>query len=241
MTSAQAHLGILMLDSQFPRILGDVGNPRTWDFPVRYEIVTGATPASVVLENPAPLLEEFVKAGHKLVAAGCSGIATTCGFLAPMRQRLADSLGVPVAASALEQAAGIQTSLPSGRQVGVLTIARESLGQRDLEAAAVPKGTPIAGVDTSDFARSILGNSDKLDVAAARRDICEAAVKMRQDHPTLGAILLECTNMVPYAPDVARAAKLPVYSIYSYLTWFHAGLVPASFPEGARNQSPSNV
>ena len=47
--------------------------------------------------------------------------------------------------------------------------------------------------------------------------------------PDIGAIILECTNMVPYAPDIARASGRPVYSIYTYLTWFHAGLMPRVF------------
>ena len=31
-------IGILMLDSQFPRIYGDVGNPTTWGFDVAIEV-----------------------------------------------------------------------------------------------------------------------------------------------------------------------------------------------------------
>ncbi|NNE53835.1 MAG: aspartate/glutamate racemase family protein, partial [Sulfitobacter sp.] len=39
----------------------------------------------------------------------------------------------------------------------------------------------------------------------------------------------ECTNMVPYAPDIAAEIERPVFSIYTYLTWFHAGLSPPAF------------
>ncbi|MEM9966664.1 MAG: hypothetical protein AAF755_01045 [Pseudomonadota bacterium] len=47
-------LGILMLDTRFPRIFGDVGNAQTWPFPVRYATVPHATPQAVVGADPAP-------------------------------------------------------------------------------------------------------------------------------------------------------------------------------------------
>ena len=44
-----------------------------------------------------------------------------------------------------------------------------------------------------------------------------------------GAILLECTNMVPYAAEIRAKFNLPVYSIYSFVQWFQAGLMPRAF------------
>lgn len=49
-------------------------------------------------------------------------------------------------------------------------------------------------------------------------------------HKGIGAIVLECTNMVPYAADVRKLTGLPVFSIYSFVSWFQAGLSPRKFP-----------
>lgn len=231
MNASAARLGILMLDTQFPRILGDVGNAATWPFPVRYGVVEGATPWAVIVGDQERFFQAFVEKGHDLIAQGCTGIATTCGFLAPMRARLADALGVPVAASALEQAAMIATRLPAAKRLGVLTISAPSLTPAHLQAAGVPEGTPIRGLENSSFAASILGNATTLDVPAARAEMRAAAAALVADHPEVGAIILECTNMVPYADAVAEATGLPVYSIYTYLCWFHGGLVPPAFPD----------
>ena len=228
-TTEPALLGILMLDTKFPRIPGDVGNPDTWDFPVRYSVVRGATPQAVVCQDPEPFVRAFIVAGQDLVSGGCRGIATTCGFLSLIRPRLAKELGVPVAASALEQAAQIQTTLGPGRRIGILTISAASLTEQHLAVAGVPANAVVCGVEETDFARSILGNDTSLDVTQARHDLSEAAMQMTADAPDIGAIILECTNMVPYAPDIARLTGVPVFSVYSYLTWFHDSLVPRTF------------
>lgn len=84
-------------------------------------------------------------------------------------------------------------------------------------------------MEGSSFAVSILGNETTLDVATARIEMAAAATKLVADNPEIGAIILECTNMVPYAPDIQRATGRPVFSIYTYLRWFYAGLAPKPF------------
>ncbi|MEM7545319.1 MAG: aspartate/glutamate racemase family protein [Pseudomonadota bacterium] len=218
--SGRADVGILMLETKFPRIRGDIGNPETWSFPVRYRVVRGASPDLIVRRGAPGMLDPFVEAGRELVADGAHLISTSCGFLAPFRNDLAAALGVPVAASALEQAASIQAMLPPERKVGILTISAETLTPAHLTAAGVPPGTPVAGVPAGcEFQRVILGDEAKLDTAEAERDIVDAARALQADHPTLGAILFECTNMPPYKAAVAAATGLPVFSIETYLNW----------------------
>lgn len=224
-----AKIGILMLDTRFPRIPGDIGNPATWDFPVDYAVVSEATPQVIVLEDPDAFITGFVEAGRRLVGAGCAGIATTCGFLSVFRRSLARELGVPVAASALEQARQICETLPEGRTIGVLTISDQTLSAAHLDAANVPSDAIVVGVAETEFGQTILNNALELDVEQARHALISAAKRMVAQAPQTGAILLECTNMVPYAKDIAQATGLPVYSIYTYLTWFQQSLSPRVF------------
>ena len=213
-------VGILMLDAQFPRILGDMGNARTWPFPVRYKIVRGASPEVVVLQGAEDTLDAFIEAGRELVAEGCKVITTNCGFLAKFQAELSAALGVPVATSALMQAAAIQAVLPPGRRVGILTISAATLTETHLQAAGVPEGTPVAGVaDGCEFQRAILGNALTLDVNQAEADLAAAARAFQAAYPELGAILLECTNMPPYKKAIAEATGLPVFSIETYVKW----------------------
>lgn len=228
-----ATLGILMLETQFPRIPGDIGNATTWPFPVQYRIVRGATPEKAVRGDPEALIAPFVAAGRDLVAHGCDGIATNCGFLVPLQDRMAEALGVPVASSSLMQVPMVQRLLPAGRRVGIVTISRATLGPAHLAAAGIAPGTPVTGTDEGEeFTEKILTDQPVIDFARAGADVVAASVRLVRDHPEVGAIVLECTNMVPYGRAVRRATGRPVFSIYSYLLWFQAALVPRAFPDG---------
>ncbi|MEL6466289.1 MAG: aspartate/glutamate racemase family protein [Pseudomonadota bacterium] len=226
-----AAIGILMLNTRFPRIPGDIGNATTWPFPVQYKIVKAATPDNVVRGDPSPLLSEFIKAGRELVDQGCDGIATNCGFLVPFQNEMSEALDVPVASSSLLQARLIAQTLPKDQSVGILTISAETLTTAHLDAAGIAHDTPLGGTGaTSHFTTQILGDSVDIDFDQARRDNIEAALRLIEVHPQVGAILLECTNMVPFAADIRSATGRPVFSIYTYLCWFQSGLTPSRFP-----------
>ena len=229
-----APLGILMLEARFPRIAGDMGNATTWPFPVLYRIVKGATPESVVLKGAAGLLPNFIEAAQELVRFGAEAITTNCGFLSLFQQELAAEVKVPVATSALLQVPWVQATLPPGKRVGVITVSAQSLTPQHLEAAGVPLDTPLVGTEKGrEFYRTlILGEQQDMDVELACRDILDAGRALVSAHPEVAAIVLECTNMPPYAAALGDTLGLPVYDIYSLITWFHAGLRPRRFTTG---------
>jgi hypothetical protein len=226
-----APLGILMLDARFPRIPGDMGNALTWPFPVLYRVVRGATPERVVLQGAAGLLDAFLAAAADLVADGAEAITTNCGFLALFQRELAAHVGVPVATSSLMQVPWVQATLPPGKRVGLLTISRSTLSPHHLEAAGVPLDIPCAGTEGGRefFHVLIKAARPDLDVALAARDVLDAGRALVAAHPEVGAIVLECTNMPPYAHALREALGLPVYDICSLVTWLHAGLRPRVF------------
>jgi Asp/Glu/hydantoin racemase len=224
-------LGILMLEARFPRIPGDMGNGTTWPFPVLYRVVGGASPEKVVLKGAAGLLPDFVEAARDLVRLGAEAITTNCGFLSLFQRELAAAVGVPVATSSLMQVPWVQATLPPGKRVGVVTVSAGSLTPKHLEAAGVPLDTPVTGTENGrEFFRVLIkAEKDDMDVELARQDVVQAALDLVKRHPDVGAIVLECTNMPPYAADVQAATGLPVHDIYSLITWFHAGLRPRRF------------
>ena len=226
-----AAVGILMLEARFPRIPGDVGNALTFPFPVLYKVVRGASPERVVRRRAEGLLDAFIAAGRELVEDGADGLVTDCGFLALFQDELAAACGVPVATSALLQAPMIAHLLPPGRRVGILTVSAASLAPEHLAAAGVALDTPVVGTDDGrEFTRVLLGNERRLDIAAAEEDILAAGDRLVAAHPEVGAILLECTNMCPYARALRERLGLPVFDMVSLIAWFHGGLVPRRWP-----------
>lgn len=226
-----APLGILMLEARFPRIPGDMGNATTWPFPVLYRIVRGASPEKVVLQGARGLLPDFIEAAQDLVRLGAEAITTNCGFLSLFQRELAAAVGVPVATSSLMQVPWVQATLPPGRRVGLVTISGSTLTPQHLAAAGVAPDTPVVGTEHGrEFFRVLIkAESDDMDVALAQQDVVDAGRTLCERHPEVGAIVLECTNMPPYAAALRAAVGLPVYDIYSMITWFQAGLRPRAF------------
>ncbi|SDW95293.1 hypothetical protein SAMN05444358_10230 [Ruegeria halocynthiae] len=222
-----ASVGILMLDAQFPRIPGDMGNALTWPFPVLYRIVRDASPDLVVRQRAEGMLGAFIDAARDLVRDGADGITTNCGFLSLFQEELAEAVPVPVATSSMMQVDMVNRVLPAGKRAGILTISASTLTEQHLTRAKVPAGTPIGTTEGgSEFTSAILGNNLELDVDKARADNVEAALALQADNPDLGAMILECTNMCPYAADIQQATGLPVFSIVTFISWFQAGLYP---------------
>lgn len=227
-----APIGILMLEARFPRIPGDMGNAATWPFPVLYRVVSGASPDLVVRRGAEGMLDPFVEAARDLLRQGCEAITTNCGFLALFQAELSQALGVPVATSSLMQVPMVQALLPPGRRVGVLTVSAASLTAEHLAKAGCPADTPVVGTeDGTEFTRVLLDNEPRLDVDAARADLVAAGRTLAERHPEVGGIVLECTNMPPYARDVARATGLPVFSMVDYVCWLQAGVSPRRWPD----------
>ncbi len=226
-----APLGILMLEARFPRIPGDMGNGTTWPFPVLFRVVRGADPERVVMQGARGLLPDFIAAARDLVDLGAEAITTNCGFLSLFQRELAEAVNVPVATSSLMQVPWVQATLPPGQRVGVITVSRGSLTAAHLDAAGVPRDVPMAGTETGREFFRVLIKAEKtdMDIALAEADIVAAGRDLVARHPEVGAIVLECTNMPPYAAALAEAVGRPVYDIYSMITWFHAGLRPRRF------------
>jgi hypothetical protein len=207
-------LGLLMLDTRFPRPPGDIGNPVTWSragIPVRFVTVQGASPQRIVRERDPALLKPFVDAARALAADGAALLSTSCGFLAAWQHALAQAVDVPVITSSLLQAARYP-------RPGIVTIDAASLTPALLHAAGVPADAPVQGVEPGcEFQRRLLGNEPTLDLAHAERDVVAAARALVERRPELSDLVLECTNMPPYRDAVARATGRPVHDIETLL------------------------
>lgn len=212
-------LGVVMLDTRFPRPPGDVGNDQTFPVPVRRLVVPGAFPHRVVASAQAlragGLHLRFVHALRQLEAEGARALTTSCGFLVLLQQELQAAVQVPVVSSSLLQ---LPALLAVESRVGVLTISAAHLTRDHLLAAGVPPerlgDVLVQGMDPAGpFARPILGNLPAMDHAAAEVDVVAAALALQARAPGLRTLVLECTNMPPHEKALADATGWSVRTL----------------------------
>lgn len=200
-------LGVLMLQTRFPRLPGDVGHAASFRMPVRHHVVVGATPGRVVRAQDPALLGAFLAAARALVAEGATAITTSCGFLVQHQAALQAALPVPVWTSAL-------LKLPELRRPGVLTVDAQALGPGLLQAAGAAPGTPVQGLPAGGhLQRTLLDDLPTLDPARAEAEVVATAQALLQQHPHVDSLVLECTNLPPYADAIARATGRPVHHL----------------------------
>lgn len=223
-------IGILMLNTRFQRLAGDIGNARTWDFPVLYKVVTGATQERVFEEGLDGLLAPFIDGCQELATLGVSGIVTSCGYLAPLQDALSRLCQVPVVTSALLQIPMAQALIGPKRKIGVITIDAASLTDDHLPGTIRLEDVRIAGMpENGVMRRDLRGNAPVVDATAQQDELCRVGLALQKAHPDVGAFIVECTNLAPHSRALNRASGLPVFDIVTLVNWFHASLEPRAW------------
>lgn len=224
-------LGILLLDTAFPRIPGDVGSALSYDYPVVLRTVPGATVQRVVYQADASLLNDFIDAARELEAQGVSAITSSCGFLTVFQEAVADSVRVPVFLSSLMQVPLVYAM--TQKRVGIITAHSEKLTAAVISKAGISDQVPFvtAGMQNSAaFSNPILQNGLSLDKDAIEKDMVELALSMLEANPDLGAFVFECHNLAPYAQAVGTKTGLPVFDIINFADWVYRSVTQRAYP-----------
>ncbi|HVB44606.1 MAG TPA: aspartate/glutamate racemase family protein [Streptosporangiaceae bacterium] len=227
MTGGDAAIGVLCLETAFTKIPGHIRNPATFDFPVVYRVVSGATPERVVSQADPSLLQPFIAAARELQAQGVAAITGACGFLVLFQRQLADAVSVPLFASSLVQVPMVHRMLRRDQKVGLLVARQESLTPAHL-AAVGAQSVPVrvAGMAGQPEFREVMleGRRTELDVGKLRHEVLIQADRLAQDTPELGAIVIECTDLVPFASDIQARIGVPVFDIVTLTQMVHQSL-----------------
>ncbi|WP_210602559.1 hypothetical protein [Brevibacterium oceani] len=226
-------VGFLMLETQFPRIRGDVGNYATWDFPAIYEIVPKALPSGVIgVDVSEELVDAFLTGGRNLVRKGARIIGTSCGYLAAIQPILAEELGVPVVASSLVQVPLVSSIVGRDAAIGILT-ERPQLDDSHFTAAGWSPGDFDIRIgsfrEDSYFPQVFIDNSPTADVDRLNSEIHLAVEDLVSEHPDVRALVFECTNFVPFSKSLRERFGLPVFDYHTAITAAHNAVVGPSF------------
>lgn len=227
-------IGILMLDTIFPRPPGDIGNAGSFDFHVRYKIVKGAHPTRIMGPRPEPeLIAPFIEAARELEAEGVRAITTSCGFLAPFQKEIAAAVGIPVFTSSLMQAPLIAAMLPPGKIIGVFTERAHNMNEghfRSVGWSPEQIAVQVQGMKPgAEFPATYIDGRDWLDTEVLKAEMLEMTRAFMESCPDPGAILFECTNMCPSSSFVAAQSGLPVFDVVTLTNYVHAAIAPRQY------------
>lgn len=219
-------IGIVHLEVWYPLIPGNVVNASTFDFPVRYKLVPGATQARILAADPT-LLDDIIAAGRELEQEGVRALVGACGYFGNFQREVAAALDIPVFLSSLLQVPIIHRALKPGRKIGILCADSHSLRPSTLEACGVTPAIPVVIVgleDKPEFGK-ILYSKGEFDYDRLEQEVVESAQEMVREHPDIGAVLLECSDLPPFAAAVQDAVGLPVFDFITMINWIYRALV----------------
>lgn len=227
-TNTEPFIGILMLNTSFPRIRGDIGNPESFEFPVRYKMVEEGTVGRVLdPKGDSSLIEPFVCAARALEQEGAGALFTSCGFLAIFHRELVEAVTIPVFSSSLLQVRLARSVIQKNRKIGILTASARSLTGRHFAGVGIDDiPTVVAGMDeAAEFNRVFVRGGQALDIGRCRQEMVSVAEGLVNGHPEIGALVLECTNMAPFSDAIQAAVGLPIFDVNMLVRYAYSTLV----------------
>ena len=229
-------LGIIILDDVYPGFPGDVRNASAFPFPIQYEIAEGVDIQALVwAEDKSPCLEPIQRAARRLERMGCRAIAAECGYFAYFQRETAVILSIPVFMSSLLQVPLAQQVIGPDKVVGILAAQKRQLTETHLRAVGIEPGSRYVVGGAQDDGRCpefdhLWVESMRPDPVGAYYDKAEkelvaVAVDFYHDHPNMGAMLLECTGMQPFAHTLQREIDIPIFSWGTLLDYAYSVVV----------------
>jgi hypothetical protein len=229
-------LGIIILDDVYPGFPGDVRNASAYPYPIQYEIAEGVDIWALVHEkDKSACLEPIQRAAKKLEKMGCRAIAAECGYFAYFQKAIAAHVEVPVFLSSLLQIPFAQQLIGPEQVVGILVAREKQLQDAHLEAVGVRLDSNYVVTGAEDDGRC--AEFEHLWYAPTRtdppgayydkaeREFVQVATGFYQAHPNMGAMVMECTGMQPFARAVQRQIDIPIFTWGTLLDYAYSVVV----------------
>lgn len=215
-------VGIIYIDDVwYPMVPGNIVNGYTFDFPVRLRAVEGLDVENLFATREQ-VGEMVLKAARKLVSEGCRAVSSACGFFGNYQKLVSGELDVPVALSSLLQINSILPLLKPHQKLGVLTADLSALTDKLLENCGVTDKSRLVLRDLRNEPEfsCILEGRGSFDNGKVEQEVVAKALSCFEE-ADIGAVLLECSDMPPYAWAIQAACGVPVFDFTTLIRWLH--------------------
>ena len=221
-------IGVIAVDLPYPKLPGNVANATTFAFPVLYERVD--FPIEQLFAGDSAIKGPVVEAARRLEAQGVRAIVGACGFFAHFQDDVAQAVEVPVFLSSMLQLPLVERSLPARRRVLVLTADAASVDDAFIShMGGTPDRCLVCNVGDRESFAAIRWGDTTLGNGRLAADLQSLAARACADHPEVGAILLECSDLPPYAAAIQAATCRPVFDFITLINWVHAAVVQTPY------------
>ena len=223
-------IGILVLDLWYPYMPGNVANASTYNFPVLFKILKGSTIPQILKADPS-LLDLIVEGGKELEQQGVRAIIGSCGYFGHFQKETSKRLSVPTFLSSILQAPIIMRGLKPEQKIGIICGSAPHLKPSLLTQCGIDDLSRIVIVGAQDLPefRNILQCTGHFNSYKIKQELVGLAKKFVSDNPDIGAIMLECSDMPPYAWAIQNAVRLPVFDFISLINWIYNAVVRRPF------------
>ena len=216
-------MGLMQLES----LTGNSNNPDSYTFPVKFVQVPGACTETVIINPSQEVLKSMIEIGKNLEKEGIKAIATSCGFNAIFQQELANALSIPVFSSALLQVPFVQNLVGTKNGVAVITANKASLTKDHLQACGITDdmNVYVYGLeDASEWGKIFDKPEEAIDMEIVEHEIIDTAKKALSEHANIKAIVLECTDLPPFAQKIREVTGLPVFDFNTMANYVALGI-----------------
>lgn len=210
-------VGLMQLET----LPGNSTNLKSYPFPVKLVSIKGANADTVIIHPSQELLKEMICISKRLIKEdGIQAISTSCGFNAIFQKGLAEALDVPVFTSALLQVPLIHNMIGKDQSIGIITANKSALTREHFHACGISDDIPLVvlGLENASEWSKIFKKPDQgFAIDTVADEVIHVVKAGIADNPNIGAIVLECTDLPPFAEKIRAETKLPVFDFSSMM------------------------
>lgn len=221
---AGAAIGIITIDFDYVKLPGNVANATTFDFPVLYEVVRFEI--EELFQGSEAILGQVLEAARRLEKKGVRAIVGACGYFNHFQEDIKRAVSIPVFMSSVLQIPLIKMGLRDDQKIAVIVADGDGADRAFFaKAKADINDCIVQEIGTLESFAPIRYIKPYLDHAQLTKDLVALVAQLKKDHPEIGAVLLECSDLPPYAWAIQREVGLPVFDFITLIKWVHSAVV----------------
>lgn len=225
-------MGVLIADTGHELVLGNVQHAGSFGFPVLYHVVRGLSPDALMRGDPS-LTNPIRDGALALQALGVSAVVGACGSFANYQMEVAAALDIPLFLSILLEVPLLLRALAPSRKLGIVFARTSSFTDRIRENCGIVEHNRLValGMDASPAFLPVLRAAGSIDSTALRHATLDVVRSGLRAEPRIGAWLLQCSDLPPYAAAIREATGLAVFDMIGMIRRIHEAIATAGFTE----------